>query len=218
MEQILPYSALLAMPIVECGETLIVGQDAAPEIEWHYEKQDMVPLFGEQMFLRDGALARLRRASVDLQALLPSAKLRVVYAYRHPRIQVQYFNRRFEEFQARYPEATTEQIRELAHAQSASPDVAGHPTGGAVDLTIVMPDGAIDMGTAIADFAAGERIHTFCAGLTSEQRANRQLLRTIMMGAGFAPYNGEWWHFSYGDREWAAYYRSPPAIYDQIDR
>ncbi|MDR3125675.1 MAG: hypothetical protein LBU20_01195 [Candidatus Nomurabacteria bacterium] len=27
-----------------------------------------------------------------------------------------------------------------------------------------------------------------------------------MMSQGFAPYDGEWWHFSYGDREWAAWY------------
>jgi len=45
---------------------------------------------------------------------------------------------------------------------------------------------------------------------------NRQILRLWMMTAGFVPYDGEWWHFSYGDREWAKYYGMPNAIYNQI--
>jgi D-alanyl-D-alanine dipeptidase len=38
-----------------------------------------------------------------------------------------------------------------------------------------------------------------------------------MLGVGFAPFDGEWWHFSYGDKEWAAYYNKPNAVYEQID-
>jgi D-alanyl-D-alanine dipeptidase len=36
------------------------------------------------------------------------------------------------------------------------------------------------------------------------------------MRQGLAPFDGEWWHFSYGDREWAKYYEEEAAaIYDQ---
>ena len=44
------------------------------------------------------------------------------------------------------------------------------------------------------------------------------LLRKIMMQVGFAPYDAEWWHFSYGDREWAFYCKKPYALYDQITK
>lgn len=36
-----------------------------------------------------------------------------------------------------------------------------------------------------------------------QQKENRFLLQDLMLLVGFAPYYGEWWHFSYGDREWA---------------
>lgn len=42
------------------------------------------------------------------------------------------------------------------------------------------------------------------------------LLRDCMLTAGFAPYDGEWWHFSYGERDWAHYYKKPNAIYGQV--
>ena len=38
-----------------------------------------------------------------------------------------------------------------------------------------------------------------------------------MMKEACAPYDGEWWHFSYGDKEWAFYYKKEEALYDQID-
>jgi D-alanyl-D-alanine dipeptidase len=37
-----------------------------------------------------------------------------------------------------------------------------------------------------------------------------------MTSVGFAPFDGEWWHFSYGDREWAYFYKKKNALYGQI--
>lgn len=219
MEVILPYRSLVGIPIVECGEPLVVGQDGLPDVEWSYEKKDMVPLLGDCMLVRRGVLDRLREAAVWLGRHLPGAKFRVVYAYRLPEIQERYFALRYAGFRAAHPDLPDMEIRELAHTQSASPDVAGHPTGGAIDITIVARDGPLDMGTTIADFRdeSADRIKTFCPDLIREQRLNRAFLRSVLMRSGFAPYNGEWWHFSYGDREWAAYWVEPHAIYQQID-
>ena len=36
-----------------------------------------------------------------------------------------------------------------------------------------------------------------------EVRKNRRLLYHVMSAAGFVNYDGEWWHYSYGDRQWA---------------
>jgi len=217
-ESILRYRDLVGIVIDENGEPLICAQDGAPEVIWEYEKQDMVPLLGDRMLLRQGVVERVRSAALWLARHLPDAQMRVVYAYRHPDIQERYFSARLEGFRKRFPELTEIELRELAHTQSAAPDVAGHPTGGAVDLTIMHGSESLDMGTAIADFSleSEERIKTFCSDITESQRINRALLRSVMMHAGFAPYNGEWWHFSYGDREWAAYYGHPHAIYNQI--
>jgi D-alanyl-D-alanine dipeptidase len=35
--------------------------------------------------------------------------------------------------------------------------------------------------------------------LTAQQRANRLLLRSLMLENGFIPYEQEWWHFTLGD-------------------
>jgi zinc D-Ala-D-Ala dipeptidase len=34
------------------------------------------------------------------------------------------------------------------------------------------------------------------APVTPQQKANRLLLKTLMMQAGFEPYEREWWHFT----------------------
>lgn len=34
----------------------------------------------------------------------------------------------------------------------------------------------------------------------------------------FAPYYGEWCHFSYGDREWAAFYGQAKTLYAPLHR
>ena len=113
------------------------------------------------------------------------------------------------------PRLTKDELRSKTHLLTASPDIAGHPTGGAIDITIAFDGKDADMGSGIADFTS-DKIETYTEGLSDEQRANRALLRDVLMGAGFAPFDGEWWHFSYGDREWAAYYHQPNALYDQI--
>jgi D-alanyl-D-alanine dipeptidase len=38
-----------------------------------------------------------------------------------------------------------------------------------------------------------------------------------MLQEEFAPFDGEYRHFSYGDKERAYYYQKPYAIYNQID-
>ncbi|MBQ4051251.1 MAG: hypothetical protein IJD13_06430, partial [Oscillospiraceae bacterium] len=37
-----------------------------------------------------------------------------------------------------------------------------------------------------------------------EARDNRRLLYHVMIRAGFTNYDGEWWHFDYGNPLWAS--------------
>ena len=55
-------------------------------------------------------------------------------------------------------------------------------------------DGSLDMGTGYDCF--DPRAHLMASGLTSQQRANRMLLATLMGQVGFAGYGNEWWHFT----------------------
>jgi len=77
-------------------------------------------------------------------------------------------------------------------------DRSGHSRGSTIDLTIVSsssPFKPLNMGTNF-DFFGPESWPKF-AGATPEQRANRLLLRTLMLKHGFKAYEMEWWHFTY---------------------
>ncbi len=72
----------------------------------------------------------------------------------------------------------------------------------------------LDFGTELLDFST-EKCFTFSDEISDEAKKNRMLLRDIMMEVWFAPYDGEWWHFSYWDVEWACFYWEDNAIYGQ---
>ena len=69
-----------------------------------------------------------------------------------------------------------------------------HNLGVAVDVTLARTsDGTeLDMGSAFDTFNASAHY----PGVTGAALVNRQRLRAVMLAAGFAPYDNEWWHFS----------------------
>lgn len=214
---ILQYTDLITVPVQDNSEPLLEVSGLLPDVLCEYQKQDMIPYVGNRFFLRRGVIERLRLASVVLKKERPDWRFKLVYAYRHPEIQTKYFEARQNEIRAKNPSLTEDEIRDRAHLLSASPDVAGHPTGGAIDITIVDEAGVeLDMGTSIADFSQGEKIQTFFPSLAEKQKENRRLLRELLKQQAFAPFDGEWWHFSYGDREWAKYYEKPASFYSTI--
>jgi D-alanyl-D-alanine dipeptidase len=91
-----------------------------------------------------------------------------------------------------YPNVAKKDLFKLDYIASRS----GHTRGSTVDLTIVdLKTGEeLDMGSSWDFF--GTPSHPLHQNLTKEQRANRLLLRNLMMEAGFKPYSKEWWHFS----------------------
>ncbi|MEI3155363.1 MAG: M15 family metallopeptidase [Odoribacter sp.] len=57
---------------------------------------------------------------------------------------------------------------------------------------------------------------THSKGISRKARLNRKALCRLMRSEGFVNYPGEWWHFSYGDRMWAAYAHRKKAVYDTV--
>jgi D-alanyl-D-alanine dipeptidase len=198
--------AMKAVPVHDSGEALVTfGEEAALA-------------FGPPLpfaWLREGALARLRHAAGRVRARNPAWRLRLVYAYRSLAAQREGFAQSRARAAAAHPDWDDAALDEEVHLFAALPEVAGHPTGGAVDVTILENGVPLDMGTAYGDWAS-PLIFTFADGLDDAARRNRMALREAMVAAGFAPFNGEWWHFSYGDREWALVWGAPAAIYTQV--
>ncbi len=78
---------------------------------------------------------------------------------------------------------------------------SGHSRGSTVDLTIIDlscdQDGKhpeLDMGSGFDFFSPVS--WPLSQVISPEQRANRMLLRTLMLKHGFKPYQQEWWHFT----------------------
>src|ERR1044072_4607358 len=198
-KKILDYEDLVRSLPGASNERLIDVRTYDNTIVAQYEKQDMLIYTGETILIRDALAKKLAIINQELRKY--GYGLKVVYGYRHPTVQEQYFNRRLKELRHEHPDLEKEALVKYTHNFVAVPDVAGHPTGGAVDLTIIDKNGVeLDMGTAIADYAEPEKIQTYAEKLSSLQKKNRNLLHDLMIDQGFAPFYGEWWHFSYGDR------------------
>ncbi len=178
-----------------------------------YNRFDMISITGEKIYLRKTVAKKLLDVQKRLQEIHSNYFLKILYGYRHPSIQEKYFNEMKEVLRLKYSEISEEKLNTLVHDYIAVPDVAGHPTGGAVDLTIATLDGDIDMGSDSEDYSDQEKMHTFSKKISKEAQENRILLHDLMREQGFAPFYGEWWHFSYGDREWACFYGEKKSLY-----
>ncbi|MGE5945030.1 MAG: M15 family metallopeptidase, partial [Flavobacteriales bacterium] len=76
---------------------------------------------------------------------------------------------------------------------------SGHSKGSTVDVTIIntKTNKPLDMGSAY-DFFGKESWISY-EGISEKQKANRQLLQSIMLKHGFNNYLKEWWHFTLKD-------------------
>lgn len=214
---ILTYDDVKAMQSGNSDEKLVDVRSYDNSIITQYEKFDMIAYTGLEILVRETVAKKLAIVSASLKNKY-GLMLKIVYGYRALEVQRKYFNETQAKLRVPNPGLSREELAVRTHNFVAVPEVAGHVTGGAVDVTLVNPDGvACDMGTRVADFADENRIKTFAIEITVNQRQLRQILLDEMTSVGFAPFLGEWWHFSYGDKEWAAYYYKSRALYGPID-
>jgi zinc D-Ala-D-Ala dipeptidase len=108
-----------------------------------------------------------------------------------------------------YPDVDKHNLFREGYISSRS----GHSRGSTVDLTIVSMTpptlGAeLDMGTPFDFF--GPESWPDNPSLAPEQRAHRLLLRSVMTGHGFKPFEKEWWHFTLEDEPYPERYFNFP--------
>jgi len=207
------YEDTLRIPIIECGEALI----AINEFPDSFLCCSSTKKSGQHIFVREGVLKRLLAASDELKKSLPGARFALRAGWRHIDVQKEYFEKKYQEIAELNPSLDGHSLIIETNKFIASVEIAGHPAGAAVDISIEKDGQPIDMGTEIGDFSAPEHVAFYYEGISADVVKNRTLLRSVLLKQGFAPFNGEWWHFSFGDREWAAYYGHENAIYGPID-
>ncbi|MFZ2199258.1 MAG: M15 family metallopeptidase [Microgenomates group bacterium] len=207
----LKYNDLKRVAVQDCKEDLVELPRYLPFQTKQIDTR-MIAYTGDKIYVRQTVSKMLFRASQLLIRINPQYKLEIVYGYRALSIQQLLYKQIKQKLQKQY---SGEQLIEAIHRYIAVPSVSGHPTGGAIDIQIVMDENPINFGTKIWQFTP--KAYTYSPFISNVGQANRLLLRSIMLSVGFAPFDGEWWHFSFGDKEWAKYYNQPCAIYEQIE-
>jgi D-alanyl-D-alanine dipeptidase len=202
------------IPIKDCGEALIpLPQNAfAFETPHPYQKlgapyQDVSPYQ-----LRQGVLEALQRAQQQLQEKQPHWRIKIFDAYRPLAVQQFMVDYTFEMLRQQRANdsdhAIAKQVAQFWAQPSDNPDTPPpHSTGAAVDITLVNEKGeTLDLGGVIDELSPRSYPNYYQdATVISEQRYHqrRELLREIMLSAGFRQHPQEWWHFSLGDQMWA---------------
>ncbi len=212
-EKMLKYADYAAVPVIEVDEVVLfepVPAQGVLRVEHHPAERS--ELTGDVIYVRRPVVDMLYAAGQELKNLDRSLTLKVVYGFRPLEDQTRIFEAAKDALREQYPDEA--ELVEAAHRNVAVPSVAGYPTGWAVAVEILREERPVDMGTPVME--ADRDAFTFSPFVSREAWEYRQLLRRAMMAAGFAPFDGEWWHFSYGDKEWARYYRQPGALYDQV--
>lgn len=158
-------------------------------------------------------------------------KLVVFDSWRPMRVQQTLFDKMKSRIQRSDPVLTEEEAVEKTTVYVAFPSndkgkTAPHSTGGAVDLSIADPDGLLlNMGTEFDDTTKKSATVFWENLLLSEKKLsagerealeNRRLLYHTMADVGLTNYSDEWWHYEYGDQNWAWHTGHLHAIYGKI--
>lgn len=94
-------------------------------------------------------------------------------------------------------------------------DASGHLTGGAMDIRIMDARGRrIPMRTTKLSYE--ENALSVQPKLPAHLRRNRELMATALRSAGLSNYPLEYWHWSYGDYQWAKRTGAKTAIYAPV--
>ena len=220
------WAASRATPIEECGEGL-VSMSLIPEkilVNSQYAVQLLDGALPE-IFCRESVLRRLLGAA---ERLPPGHRFVVYDCWRPMQVQQSLFDTLKDQLAGQHPGKTDAELTDMTLTYVALPSTdpakpSPHNTGGAIDLSVVGADGfALDMGGGYDDpaevsatayfenkIAAGQKL------TDAERRAceNRRMFYGVMTDAGFTNYVDEWWHFDFGNQNWAWSGSNGHAIY-----
>jgi D-alanyl-D-alanine dipeptidase len=99
-----------------------------------------------------------------------------------------------------YPHIEKNQLAELGYVAD---DVSNHCFGDTIDLTLIdLKTGQeLNMGACFDYFDEISHPSALSKNIGEEAFRNRQILSDIMQAVGFIPYDKEFWHFTFSERE-----------------
>lgn len=203
-------------PIKECGEKMVPMSYAPGRIlvRPQYYLQGLDGALSET-FMRESVYMRL----IEAAEKLPRGYHIIVYdAWRPQIVQRSLFEAMRKRVRAKNTGMSDEEVKNATMKYVALPTedkskASPHSTGGAVDLTVADENGIVlDMGSGFDDLSekAGtayfeKKIERGITLSDKEREAaeNRRALYHLMKNAGLENYSDEWWHYEYGDQNWA---------------
>ena len=215
-----------SIPIIESGEKM-VPMSLAPDrilVRPQYYIQGLSGALPEG-YVRLSVYNRLIQAAKSLPA---GFRFVIFDSWRPLRVQQSLFEAMQTRIRAAAPGLSEETVRERASVYVAPPakdpgKAAPHSTGGAVDLSIADENGLlVNMGTEFDDAteksstAYFERLLANGRQLSENDREalfNRRILYHLLAEVGLVNYADEWWHYEYGDQNWAWHTGAPHAVY-----
>jgi zinc D-Ala-D-Ala dipeptidase len=217
------------VPISDCNEPLVAIPSTTFALETPHPYVKLGAPYGDKspFYLRQSVLEQLLMAQAVLQDRYPGWQIQIFDAYRPLAVQRFMVDYTFAEtiraqgltlaqLSDSLRESILQQVYQFWAIPSADPATPPpHSTGAAVDVTLVDADGqVIDMGSPIdelsprsypnffAEDAAGEEGKAIAPEVRQIFHHRRQVLRDVMLAAGFCQHPNEWWHFSYHDQMW----------------
>ncbi|MDQ5913898.1 MAG: zinc D-Ala-D-Ala dipeptidase [Patescibacteria group bacterium] len=213
------------IPIVECFEELVLLQDSHKikvEPVWNTQDRFEGPLYRHYIsknpgykgvYVRSSVVDKLKKAESDI----PDRWILIVRAGHRPvAIQRALFTMVRDELRKVHSSLKEAELTELTREYVADPSqkASPHCVGSAIDIEAVdsVSGQLIDFGSPMNEDSEISNLHSSL--VSKDQYENRLKLLSLMLKVGFAPLQSEWWHYSYGDQNWAAFYSEPNSIYD----
>jgi D-alanyl-D-alanine dipeptidase len=192
-----------SVEIEECNENMTVINNVSQKIDCegiHYARKRVVDML------------------LECSELLPSdCMLLIRDAYRTFEEQSKLFKSYCNTLAKQFPQLNNIEIQKMASKYIAIPSrnvkaPSPHTTGGAIDLTVIKDEKKINMGYVCDEFSNSDT--TAYYEMAALQRnaftfdnihiiVNRRLLYNTMTTVGFTNDPNEWWHYDYGNQNWA---------------
>lgn len=193
---------VLSVDVVESGEMFVDLRRIHPRVVVDETRLQIASRSDFFCFGRRAVAERLKRAVAYLPDHL---RLFLKEAYRPPWRQQASFDVVLRHYRDLFPGLSEEELRSLVGQYVAPIETAPHPSGAAVDVTLVDREGhEEDLGTEFNAEPADTENRTYLSSslVSRKQRDKRRILAGALRRAGFVNYPTEWWHWSYGDRYW----------------
>lgn len=201
------------MPIIrECDEPLVDLKKICPQlvidINPHRMKKE------KTAYLRETVAKMLR----DAYRLLPPDMTFIIGdAWRPQYVQKQIWADFIKRFSRKHPNWADDRVKKEVSkyvAAARGKYASGHMTGGAVDLRLFLHGRKVPMKSSELSYQENSQSHQ--PKLPAYIQRNRQLLFDVLTQAGLSNYPKEYWHWSYGDIQWAIRNKKPVAIYEVV--